>query len=1096
MAKKERAQNRYEIDGAAATSAEVRARVAAERAAAAAETRARNRRSSTSGSPATGRRSHRRMSTDDKAASRAVRARMRDERASSVESERLLAADRRRTRQDEQDARKLDIRARKVAAANQLAARNSRFAGCVITARGPEADAPLPSFRRHEHLQTAVRFDQSAGAGPAVDSDGYANLVLKLWSFGTGNGRQLEARAHASKLMYVGDPPALDGPASEAIFTNMVGTDQHGHVPVPGSLEHNLEISALADALSAFENDAARSVGGEAVSQHFSHIMIALPACTTRGQRRRIATKLTRRFAETGVPYFAGLHRPSVTGDQRNHHLHIVVSTRRFVRIGPREWSFAATKNAELLDPLGIKIIRADAVEAFNAALSERGLTVRFTALTRAERGLDATANEADEAAKDEERAAQLAAARARIAELDKLEAERLALVVHVTRLRAAADMLAAFTARTQAVLAGARAAIQVRKRVAVQARLEMLRRPSLDSVLAEHIVTVIKHKSALEALNDAVNANRERFDAGLAEKLKSARATVQVPMRAVVQARLHILSLPPLSSILAEHIVTVKSRLSELQAMRATVAADAKRFNANLAEKLELNGRLVAERRPQLQNLSQRLDRFVEAGLVAADRSVAALGVRLPDAIAGVLDAKRRTVAAIGVGLKQPVPVPSLAQPLADTGPGLAPEIRVAASPLDPAHPVHGIDDADGSEAAGVEQPRRTTTQPEPIEETTNVSTNSLATLARAGRIFIELHESGDPDPADRASALPLASLRVLSSLGLVQHDEGAAVLLRVEESDGLDGQRGRDHELRRAREGGGDADRAGPVAQPVGALEIVTLSANADGRESMLAAAPPSTTPNTPTDTAPPGELAPSHLPAEVAEDDAAPVSLAGNAEKAGLASAEAPNATPASDGVAAEVAVAADTVTLPPAAAPPPVTSQPSAAAKLHPAAEAFLRHHKGKAVHLSKATAQDAATASRRQPPDEPPATPSSGDGIGRSLVASASKGLGRSRKSLLGARTTTVEQPTTARSADPSSSTMVPTAAPPLARSAAPASVDSGPEPGGTTLTSTQVSPATDVQLPTAQPDVPGQQSTAVDLATLQAARRKQQRGGR
>lgn len=240
----------------------------------------------------------------------------------------------------------------------------------------------------------------------------------------------------------------------------MVAHGKDGRVPKPGSLDHGREIVRVCDAVSEFEGDVARTVRGEPTAQVYTHLRIAFPAELSRRQRKRIMTKLTRRFDEARVPYAVALHRPSSEGDQRNFHLHAVLSLRPFELDGPDLIRFGASKHQTLLDRTGLRILREDTVHEFNHALREVGSEVRFTAQARSERGLDDYGQAS--AAESAVHQAQIAAGRASIAALDAAEHDRRRFIL-------AAETLICLDARLAAIAQRYRLAALERLRTAAQ---------------------------------------------------------------------------------------------------------------------------------------------------------------------------------------------------------------------------------------------------------------------------------------------------------------------------------------------------------------------------------------------------------------------------------------------------------------------------------------------------------------------------------------------------------------------------------------------------------------------------------------------------
>ncbi|WP_194745753.1 hypothetical protein [Thermaurantiacus tibetensis] len=343
-------------DGRFASAAEVRRAVAEARGQASAEGRSRRTRSGPT--PA--------ALEDEWRTEREARERERAERAAARQEEREKARARR-----EEEARCR----RKFGRLAPIRIRHRRAKPPVFTF----PKVPIPRAR-----------GRSPSWGPSVGADGFASLVLKVWSHGTH--RQKGRGLFAAKALYVLDPEKLDGPPGRAIMTNLVARDERGLRPSEYAPEWLAELFGRCDALEQFERDVARREKGQPRAQLFLHVMVALPNLPDVFLRQEAARAVVARLERAGLPYLAVMQRPSdLRGqrDGRNHHLHLLVSTRPFEVEGPTSTQVSPLKDLDTLGPEGLRAWRREIVDGFNAVLAMAGLPQRYTARTLAERGLD-----------------------------------------------------------------------------------------------------------------------------------------------------------------------------------------------------------------------------------------------------------------------------------------------------------------------------------------------------------------------------------------------------------------------------------------------------------------------------------------------------------------------------------------------------------------------------------------------------------------------------------------------------------------------------------------------------------------------------------
>jgi hypothetical protein len=110
--------------------------------------------------------------------------------------------------------------------------------------------------------------------------------------------------------------------------------------------------------------------------------IIALPHELSARQRRKAVRRICRFFDKRGLPYTAAIHLPDPSGDQRNHHVHILYSLRSATRHGSYDWSFALGKEGDINTPAGIKARRVAVVRAINKTLSAARIDKRYTHLS------------------------------------------------------------------------------------------------------------------------------------------------------------------------------------------------------------------------------------------------------------------------------------------------------------------------------------------------------------------------------------------------------------------------------------------------------------------------------------------------------------------------------------------------------------------------------------------------------------------------------------------------------------------------------------------------------------------------------------------
>ena len=113
---------------------------------------------------------------------------------------------------------------------------------------------------------------------------------------------------------------------------------------------------------------------------------LALPAELTPKQRRELATDFAKNLVDRyGVAADVAIHEPSRKGDQRNHHAHILITTRQLSSKGLGEKTDLEREDKmlrELGKPSGrkqIEVLRADWATRCNAALEHAGHEARVS---------------------------------------------------------------------------------------------------------------------------------------------------------------------------------------------------------------------------------------------------------------------------------------------------------------------------------------------------------------------------------------------------------------------------------------------------------------------------------------------------------------------------------------------------------------------------------------------------------------------------------------------------------------------------------------------------------------------------------------------
>jgi Ti-type conjugative transfer relaxase TraA len=142
--------------------------------------------------------------------------------------------------------------------------------------------------------------------------------------------------------------------------------------------------------------NAAERVERRKDSRVATEILLALPAELDHAQRRTLTTQYAQMLADRyGVAVDYAIHPPSKAGDQRNHHAHLLMTTRRIGAQGLGERS-ALEHNEDKRKALGllrraaeIRNLREEWAQLANRALERAGQEARLDPRSYRDRGID-----------------------------------------------------------------------------------------------------------------------------------------------------------------------------------------------------------------------------------------------------------------------------------------------------------------------------------------------------------------------------------------------------------------------------------------------------------------------------------------------------------------------------------------------------------------------------------------------------------------------------------------------------------------------------------------------------------------------------------
>jgi hypothetical protein len=204
-----------------------------------------------------------------------------------------------------------------------------------------------------------------------VASDGLSSFHFKVTSRGIGRSRRAK------------DRPYMHGEAVRTV--RYIMRDAAREIAGGGIISNiSLDPDQIAGLFAALED--LEFVTGDANGNVYISIVVSLPAELK--DRETLLADICRPLADEALPYAAVLHAPDPDGDQRNYHAHVIASLRPFRHEDDGSASFAAVKSSDLNDDSYILWLRNHIAERMNAAMQREGHKRRFTAKSRADRGL------------------------------------------------------------------------------------------------------------------------------------------------------------------------------------------------------------------------------------------------------------------------------------------------------------------------------------------------------------------------------------------------------------------------------------------------------------------------------------------------------------------------------------------------------------------------------------------------------------------------------------------------------------------------------------------------------------------------------------
>ena len=214
--------------------------------------------------------------------------------------------------------------------------------------------------------------------GPA---DGYNTGTMSIYHLSVKTISRSEGRSVTAASAYRAGVEITDEQTGEVHDYRRKGGVEASALFVPeGSPDWSNDRAALWNAAERSEKRKNSTVGRE--------IVVALPAELSAQDRQALAYDFARALVERhGVAVDACIHAPGKEGDERNHHCHILMTTRRMTPEGfgekTREWD-DRKQGAETVTHW-----RAEWARLANAALERAGRSERIDHRSHADRGID-----------------------------------------------------------------------------------------------------------------------------------------------------------------------------------------------------------------------------------------------------------------------------------------------------------------------------------------------------------------------------------------------------------------------------------------------------------------------------------------------------------------------------------------------------------------------------------------------------------------------------------------------------------------------------------------------------------------------------------
>ena len=242
-----------------------------------------------------------------------------------------------------------------------------RFLRKVPPQRKPHHAGAAPSKRRTGMISRRRR-PLPAYAKPLIDRLGRRSIYLAMRYLSATTAGRGVARRHV-RYAFKGEHVEFDE-SFEKLWASNVGEDEH-------------EIASGFDMMETANRAARRN------AKVVYHLIAQLPHDLSPQQRLEIVRRYCElRFGSHDLPFLAVLHEPSVEGDQRNFHAHILFSFRPMVRRGPNEWDVGQVLRRDLDNPGSMQSMRTDFAAVMTEVAQAAGKNVEYTGLSHAARGL------------------------------------------------------------------------------------------------------------------------------------------------------------------------------------------------------------------------------------------------------------------------------------------------------------------------------------------------------------------------------------------------------------------------------------------------------------------------------------------------------------------------------------------------------------------------------------------------------------------------------------------------------------------------------------------------------------------------------------